>query len=248
MSLLHKTAIITGATRGIGLGIAEAFAKQGARTILIGQNESRVHAVESRFQTEFSNEQHKGVVLDISNKEAIEHTLKQVLKEEGSIDYLVNAAGITRNRLLVQMKNDDLEDVINTNLLGTMRVSQLVSKTMLRKRKGGCIINISSVVGLQGNAGQTAYAASKAGVVGFTKSLAKELGPSKIRVNAIAPGFIETDMTADIMDDKRIKLIQSIPLQRFGTVQEVASAAMFIAQNEYFHGQVLSIDGGLTIV
>ncbi|KAG2230430.1 hypothetical protein INT48_009176 [Thamnidium elegans] len=145
------------------------------------------------------------------------------------------------------MNNQDLEDTINTNLLGTMRVSQHVAKSMLRKRKGGCIINISSVVGQRGNIGQAAYSASKAGIIGFTKSLAKELGPSQIRVNAIAPGFIETDMTHNITTESKLKIIESIPLRRFGHVNDVSLAAMFIAQSEYIHGQVLSIDGGLIL-
>lgn len=136
-----------------------------------------------------------------------------------------------------------MQDIINTNLLGTMRMSQHVTKAMMRKRKGGCIINISSVVGIHGNVGQCAYSASKAGIIGFTKSLAKEVGPAKIRVNAIAPGFIETDMTADMAD--KDKIIKLIPLGKFGSVQDVSLAALFIAQSEYIHGQVLSIDGGM---
>lgn len=159
------------------------------------------------------------------------------------IDYLINAAGISRDSLLIQLKDQDLQDIINTNLLGTMRMSQHVTKAMMRKRKGGCIINISSVVGIHGNVGQCAYSASKAGIIGFTKSLAKEVGPAKIRVNAIAPGFIETDMTADMAD--KDKIIKLIPLGKFGSVQDVSLAALFIAQSEYIHGQVLSIDGGM---
>lgn len=145
------------------------------------------------------------------------------------------------------MKNQDLEDTINTNLLGTIRMTQHVAKHMIRKRKGGCIINISSIVGLYGNVGQSAYSASKAGIIGFTKSLAKELGPSQIRVNAIAPGFIDTDMTQDIEQEQKSKIIENIPLKRFGNVNDVSLAALFIAQSNYIHGQVLSIDGGLTL-
>ncbi|KAG1440001.1 hypothetical protein G6F56_012083 [Rhizopus delemar] len=136
---------------------------------------------------------------------------------------------------------------MNTNLLGTMRLTQHVAKSMMRKRKGGCIINISSVIGLEGNIGQTAYGASKAGLVGFTKSLSKELGPLQIRVNAIAPGFIETDMTMNINQDQKSKILSGISLKRFGKVQDVALAAQFIAESDYIHGQVLTIDGGLTI-
>jgi 3-oxoacyl-[acyl-carrier protein] reductase len=146
---------------------------------------------------------------------------------------------------LIQLKDQDLQDIINTNLLGTMRMSQHVTKSMIRKRKGGCIINISSVVGIHGNVGQSAYSASKAGIIGFTKSLAKEVGPAKIRVNAIAPGFIDTDMTSGIVDKE--KIMKLIPLGKFGNVQDVSLAALFIAQSEYIHGQVLSIDGGLIL-
>lgn len=160
---------------------------------------------------------------------------------------MINAAGISRDSLFVQLKNEDLDDIMNTNLLGTMRLTQHVAKSMIRKRKGGCIINISSVIGLEGNVGQTAYSASKAGLVGFTKSLAKELGPLQIRVNAIAPGFIDTDMTSTIDNDKRSKILSNIALHRFGKVEDVALAAQFIAESDYIHGQVLTIDGGLMI-
>ncbi|KAF1801992.1 3-oxoacyl-reductase [Mucor lusitanicus] len=244
MSFAHKTAIITGATRGIGLNIAQAFAKQGARTILIGRDSERVKHIEDTFRSTYSGQEHQGIVLDVSNKDAIDQVFKQTLKGQ-QIDYLINAAGISRDSLLIQLKDQDLQDIINTNLLGTMRMSQHVTKAMMRKRKGGCIINISSVVGLHGNVGQCAYSASKAGIVGFTKSLAKEVGPAKIRVNAIAPGFIDTDMTADIAD--KDKILKLIPLGRFGSVQDVSLAALFIAQSEYIHGQVLSVDGGLIL-
>ena len=164
-----------------------------------------------------------------------------------SIDFLINAAGITRDSLLIKMKNEDLEDTINTNLLGTMRVSQHVSKSMLRKKQGGCIINISSVVGVYGNSGQSAYSASKAGIIGFTKSLAKELGPAHIRVNAIAPGFIHTDMTKDMPEETKSNIIRNVSLRRFGRVEDVSLAALFLAQSEYITGQVVNVDGGLSL-
>ncbi|KAG2207432.1 hypothetical protein INT46_001018 [Mucor plumbeus] len=240
MSFTQKTAIITGATRGIGLNIAQAFAKQGARTILIGRDSGRVKHIEEIFRSTYTEQEHQGIVLDVSNKEAIDQLFKQTLKGQ-QIDYLINAAGISKDNLLIQLKDQDLQDIINTNLLGTMRMSQHVTKSMIRKRKGGCIINISSVVGIHGNVGQSAYSASKAGIIGFTKSLAKEVGPAKIRVNAIAPGFIDTDMTSGIVDKE--KIMKLIPLGKFGNVQDVSLAALFIAQSEYIHGQVLSIDG-----
>lgn len=167
--------------------------------------------------------------------------------KDRQVHYLINAAGMSKDALLVKLRYEDLEDTMNTNLLGTIRVSQHVAKSMLKWRQGGCIINISSVVGERGNIGQSAYSASKAGIIGFTKSLAKELGPSQIRVNAIAPGFIHTDMTQDIPDEKKLKIIENIPLRRFGHVNDVSLAALFIAQSEYIHGQVLNIDGGIVL-
>ncbi|CEP14709.1 hypothetical protein [Parasitella parasitica] len=234
MSFANKTAIITGATRGIGLNIAQAFAKHGARTILIGRDGDRVKHIEETFQSTYTQQDHQGIVLDVTDKDAIDQVFKQTLKGQ-QIDYLINAAGISRDSLLIQLKDQDLQDVINTNLLGTMRMSQHATKSMIRKRKGGCIINISSVIGIHGNVGQTAYSASKAGIIGFTKSLAKEVGSAKIRVNAIAPGFIETDMTSGIAD--KDKILKLIPLGKFGSVQDVSLAALFIAQSEYLHGQ-----------
>ncbi|SAL96112.1 hypothetical protein [Absidia glauca] len=244
---MNNTVIVTGATRGIGLAIAHAFAKLDKKLILIGRDPNRVAATQQLFVDTYG-EGHQGVVLNVADKEAIDSTLKDVIKGR-TIDTLVNAAGISRDKLFIQMKEHDLEDTINTNLLGTMYVTQQVAKAMVRKRKGGCIINISSVIGLSGNVGQCAYSASKAGIIGFTKSLAKELGPLQIRVNAIAPGFIETDMTADLLTqtDKKESLLASIPLRRFGQPQDIAEAALFIEKSTYLHGQVLQIDGGLIV-
>ncbi|KAL1926206.1 hypothetical protein VTP01DRAFT_6071 [Rhizomucor pusillus] len=247
MIFAQQTALVTGATRGIGYAIADAFARNGARTILVGRDPDHVQTVERAFVERYGHG-HKGVVLDVSNKEAITNTMKQILKE-GSIEYLVNSAGICRDTLLVQTKEQDLMDVMNTNLFGTMWMCHAVTRNMIRKRKGGCIINVSSAVGIYGNAGQTVYGASKAGVIGFTKSLAKELGPLQIRVNAIAPGYIETDMTANMLQSPETKenLLKKISLQRFGKVEDVAEAALFLARSQYMHGQVLMIDGGLVL-
>ncbi|KAI8342145.1 3-oxoacyl-reductase FabG-like protein [Chlamydoabsidia padenii] len=242
-----NTVIVTGATRGIGLAISHAFAKLDKKLILIGRDPSRVAATQQLFLDTYG-EGHQGVVLDVTDKASIDSTLRDLTKGI-TIDTLVNAAGISRDGLLIQMKEHDLVDTINTNLLGTIHVTQHVAKAMVRKRKGGCIINISSVIGLSGNSGQCAYSASKAGIIGFTKSLAKELGPLQIRVNAIAPGFIETDMTADLLNqnEKRESLLASIPLRRFGKPDDVAEAALFIEKSKYMHGQVLAIDGGLIV-
>ncbi|CAO3587868.1 unnamed protein product [Absidia cylindrospora] len=287
------TVIVTGGTRGLGLAIAHAFAKLDKKLILIGRDPSRVAAVQQQFLDTYG-EGHQGIVMDVSDKTTIDITMKELVKGK-NIDILVNAAGneeldcrkiftpllfdliflgISRDGLLLQVKENDVQDVINTNLLGTMYVTQHVAKAMVRKRKGkticyhlvglftsvngfvfscmflgGCIINLSSVIGLSGNTGQCVYSASKAGIIGFTKSLAKELGPSQIRVNAIAPGFIETDMTAGLLEnpEKRSSLLASIPLRRFGQPEDVAEAALFIEKSKYLHGQVIQVDGGLVV-
>ncbi|KAI9494272.1 hypothetical protein BDB00DRAFT_819485 [Zychaea mexicana] len=249
MTLLQqKTALITGATRGIGFAIANAFAKHGANTLLIGRDAQRVDIAERVFREKFQDTKHQGVVLDVGNKDNINDTLKKLVKEN-KIDILVNAAGVSRDGLLVKMKDEDLNETMAVNLLGAMRISQIISRSMIQKRQGGCIINVSSIVGVYGNVGQTVYSASKAGLIGFTKSLAKEVGPAQIRVNAIAPGYIETDMTADILKSEasKAKLIEAIPLRRLGHVDDVAEAALFLACSQYMHGSVLNLDGGLTL-
>ncbi|KAI9321397.1 3-oxoacyl-reductase [Dichotomocladium elegans] len=233
----NQTALITGATRGIGYAIANAFARQGACTILVGKDPRHVEMAENAFQQAYG-EDHKGVVLDVSTKETIDKVMKELLKSY-KIDYLVNAAGISRDGLLLRMKESDLHDTMNVNLYGTMHMCQAVAKQMM-KQKGGCIINLSSVVGIYGNTGQTAYGASKAGIIGFTKSLAKELGPYQVRVNAIAPGYIETDMTSYMLStpEKRSALTNMIPLRKLGQPDDVAEAAMFLARSKYMHGAV----------
>ncbi|ORX52483.1 NAD(P)-binding protein [Hesseltinella vesiculosa] len=239
--------LVTGATRGIGLAIAHAFAKQNYTLTLIGRDVDRVANVQQLFQNQYGDH-HKALAMDVGNKSNVDTILKSVLKEK-QFSVLVNAAGIAKDSLLIKLQDDDLQEIIRTNLMGTMYVSQHVAKSMIRKRQGGCIINVSSVVGLQGNIGQCAYSASKAGIIGFTKSLAKELGPLQIRVNALAPGFIETDMTADLLADeqKKQKLLESIPMRRLGHVDDVAQAAVFLAQSTYIHGHVLNVDGGITL-
>ncbi|ORZ01169.1 carbonyl reductase family member 4-like protein [Syncephalastrum racemosum] len=244
----QKTAIVTGATRGIGKAIANVLAANGAQTILIGRDPQRVKDTEQLFQSTYGGGHH-GVVLDITNKDDVAEAVKQFSKERSSLDFLVNSAGISRDGLLIQIKDQDVQESMETNLLGTMRMCQHVSKAMIRKKKGGCIINLSSVVGIHGNQGQSVYAASKAGVIGLTKSMAKELGPWKIRSNVIAPGYIETDMTADILKNKeqREAIISGIPLRRFGSVEDVAEAALFLARCQYMNGHVLQVDGGMFI-
>ncbi|KAI7861360.1 3-ketoacyl-reductase [Spinellus fusiger] len=246
MHLQQTTAIITGATRGIGLAIAHAMAREGATLVLGGKNRERVQAVEALFQKEYS-QSHRGCVMDVSDNDTLAPTVKALLKEH-TIDCLINAAGVCHDQLLIRATQHEMESTLNTNLLGTMRMCQYVTKAMLRRR-AGCIINLSSVVGIEGNSGQTVYSASKAGIVGLTRSLAKEVGPSGIRVNCIAPGYIATDMTAALLSDekKTAALLQSIPLRRVGTVEEVAHAAMFLLQADYVHGQTLRVDGGMIL-
>ncbi|KAI8138833.1 3-oxoacyl-reductase [Fennellomyces sp. T-0311] len=248
MAFVQKTALITGATRGIGYAIANALASNGANTLLIGKDFRRVENTQRTFRERYADTQHLGVVLDVGNGDSVKDTLKKLAKEN-KIDILVNAAGISRDGLLIQMKDHDLQDTMNVNLFGAMRVSQVVARSMVQRRQGGCIINLASIVGVYGNKGQCVYGASKAGIIGFTKSLAKELGPAQIRVNAIAPGFIETDMTAYLSKSTEAssKLIKEIPLGRLGTPDDVAEAAVFLAKSRYMHGEVLNIDGGLTL-
>jgi 3-oxoacyl-[acyl-carrier protein] reductase len=238
-------ALVTGGTRGIGRAIARAFSILGVDVAITGRDPGQVAEAASELSREASRTV-RGVAMDVARRDAVDAAIKALVQDCGRIDILVNNAGITRDNLLMRMKPDEWESVIATNLNGLYYCSQAVLRPMIRQR-GGRIINMSSVVGLTGNAGQANYAASKAAILGFTKSLAREVASRQITVNAIAPGYIETDMTRGIGDDARRVLFESIPMQRIGTPDDVAAAAVFLASEGagYVTGHVLQVNGGL---
>lgn len=242
---MNKIALITGATRGIGKQIALTLAQNGY-DIAINYRKENEALKETKKEIEQKGVKCLTVQGDVSNFEDCESFVKEIIEEYGKIDVLVNNAGITKDTLLMRMKKEDFEDVIDTNLVGTFNVTKNVITHMLKARSGR-IINISSVVGVAGNAGQTNYSASKAGIIGFTKSLAKEVASRGILVNAVAPGFIETDMTDVLKEDIKEEIAKSIPLKRIGTTQDVANLVKFLAgeDSSYITGQVINVDGGM---
>ncbi len=242
---MNKLAIITGGTRGIGKQIALTFAKEGYN-IAINYRTENEDLKNTKKEIEENNVKCFTFQGDVTNFKDCEQFVKQIVEEFGSIDVLVNNAGITRDTLLMRMKEEDFKQVIDTNLIGTFNVTKNVISYMMKARSGR-IINISSVVGISGNAGQTNYSASKAGIIGFTKSLAKEVASRNITVNAVAPGFIETQMTDVLKDDIKEEIAKKIPLKRMGTPQDVANVVKFLASNDssYITGQVINIDGGM---
>ena len=246
MKLLeNKSAIITGATRGIGRGIAVEFAKQGAN-VAFTYSSSVEAAKELEEELKAFGVSAKGYQSNAANFDAAQELAKEVLAEFGTIDILVNNAGITKDNLLMRISEDDFDKVIEVNLKSVFNLTKAVIRPMMKQRAGS-IINMSSVVGLKGNAGQTNYAASKAGIVGFSKSVALELGSRNVRSNVIAPGFIETEMTAKL-DEKVVQgWRDSIPLKRGGSPQDIANACVFLASDmsSYITGQTLSVDGGM---
>lgn len=242
---MDKCALITGATRGIGKQIAITLAKQGYNIALNYRKENE-ELENTKKEIEEIGVQVLAVKGDVANFENCENFVKQVIERFGQIDVLVNNAGITKDMLLMKMKKEDFEQVIDTNLVGTFNVTKNVVPYMMKARSGR-IINISSVVGISGNAGQTNYSASKAGIIGFTKSLAKEIASRNILVNAVAPGFIETNMTDVLKDDVKQEIAKNIPLKRMGTAQDVANVVKFLASDDssYITGQVINVDGGM---
>ena len=242
---MNKLAIITGGTRGIGKQIALTFAKEGYN-IAINYRTENEDLKNTKKEIEENNVKCFAFQGDVTNFKDCEQFIKQIVEEFENIDVLVNNAGITRDTLLMRMKEEDFKQVIDTNLIGTFNVTKNVISYMM-KAKSGRIINISSVVGISGNAGQTNYSASKAGIIGFTKSLAKEVASRNITVNAVAPGFIETQMTDVLKDDIKEEIAKKIPLKRMGTPQDVANVVKFLASNDssYITGQVINIDGGM---
>ena len=246
MKLLEgKTVIITGASRGIGKGIAEVFAKNGAN-VAFTYSSSAASAEALEKELNAMGVQAKGYQSNAANFEEAETFVQAVLADFGKVDVLINNAGITKDNLLMRMSEADFDQVIDVNLKSVFNMTKAIQKTFLKQRSGS-IINMSSVVGVKGNAGQTNYAASKAGVIGFTKSVALELGSRNIRCNAIAPGFIETEMTAKLNEDVVKGWRESIPLKRGGSTEDVANACLFFASDmsAYVTGQVMNVCGGM---
>ncbi len=242
---MNKVAFITGATRGIGRQIAITLAKEGF-DIAINYRKENEDLIETKKMVEDQKVKCFTVQGDVSSFEDSERMVKDIIEEFNHIDILVNNAGITKDMLLMRMKKEDFESVIGVNLVGTFNITKNVIQYMMKNRSGR-IINISSVVGISGNAGQTNYSASKAGIIGFTKSLAKEVGSRNILVNAVAPGFIETQMTDVLKDEVKEEISKTIPLKRMGTVEDVANVVKFLASKDssYITGQVINIDGGM---
>ena len=244
MNLEGKIALVTGASRGIGRAIAELLVERGATVIGTATSESGAAAI-----SKYLGDSGKGLALNVTDVESIEATLKTINEEFGVIDILVNNAGITRDNLLMRMKDDEWNDIIDTNLTPIYRMSKAVLRGMMKKRAGR-IINVGSVVGTMGNAGQTNYAAAKAGVIGFTKSMAREVASRGVTVNTVAPGFIETDMTKALNDDQRAATLSNVPTGRLGDPREIASAVVFLASPEasYITGETLHVNGGMYMV
>ena len=242
---MNKVAFITGATRGIGRQIAITLAKEGF-DIAINYRKENEDLIETKKLVEAQNAKCFTVQGDVSSFEDSERMVKDIIEEFNHIDILVNNAGITKDMLLMRMKKEDFESVIGVNLVGSFNITKNVIPYMMKNRSGR-IINVSSVVGISGNAGQTNYSASKAGIIGFTKSLAKEVGSRNILVNAVAPGFIETQMTDVLKEEVKEEISKTIPLKRMGTVEDVANVVKFLASKDssYITGQVINIDGGM---
>jgi 3-oxoacyl-[acyl-carrier protein] reductase len=245
--LNEKLVLVTGATRGIGQAIALTLGKAGATVIGTATSVEGAENISKMF-TE-NNILGKGLRLNVIDNEQISNLLKSITEDYGSIDILINNAGITRDNILVRMKEEEWDDIINTNLSSVYRMSKSVLRGMIKKRSGR-IISITSVVGAMGNAGQSNYAAAKAGIMGFTKSLAREVGVRGITVNAIAPGFIETDMTDNLPEEQKLTLAAQIPMGRLGTTNEVAQAVLFLAADSgsYITAQTLHVNGGMYTV
>jgi 3-oxoacyl-[acyl-carrier protein] reductase len=245
--LKEKCAIVTGAGRGIGRAAALKLAELGAN-IVINYRNSEKEAEELVREIESKGSKAIMVKADVSNYEEAETLVSKAVESFGRVDILVNNAGITKDGLLLRMKENDFDKVIEVNLKGTFNCVKHVSQIML-KQKSGRIINISSVIGLVGNAGQANYAASKAGIIGLTKAVAKELGSRGITVNAVAPGFIETDMTDGLSDKVKTSLLDTVPLKRLGSAEDVANLVGFLASEEaaYITGQVINVDGGMVM-
>ncbi|QWK20078.1 MAG: 3-oxoacyl-[acyl-carrier-protein] reductase [Hydrogenobacter thermophilus] len=245
IDLSGKRALITGSTRGIGKSIAEHLAKAGASVVITGRDKAKAEEVAKELNQKYSV-QAFGIELRLDDPQSIKSGYEQIEKLIEGVDILVNNAGITKDKLFLRMSLEDWEEVIKVNLTGTFFITSLAIKSMLKNRWGR-VINISSVVGFVGNVGQVNYSSTKAGLVGFTKSLAKELASRNITVNAVAPGFIETDMTAVLSEDIKQNYLKNIPLGRFGKPEDVAGAVLFLCSPmaDYITGEVLHVNGGM---
>ena len=242
-----KIALVTGASRGIGATIALELAKNNIFVVGTATSDQGIKAIEENFKI---NQQNGiGLVLNVNNNESIENLIKYIEETHGNIDILINNVGVTKDILLMKMKDEDWDEVINTNLKSVFKLSRSVIRKMMKNRYGR-IINISSVVGHTGNAGQTNYTAAKAGMSGFTKSLAQEVGSRGVTVNCVAPGFIDTDMTRSLPDDYKNQLLSKIPLARLGSPKDIANAVTFLASDNasYITGETLHINGGMLMV
>lgn len=247
MEEIRKTALVTGGARGIGKAIALKFAREGY-DVIINYNGSKAAAEETKAEVESYGVKAIIIQADVSDYDSVKAMINSIMETLGRIDVLVNNSGITRDGLLIRMTPDDFNRVIQVNLTGAFNCIQNVTRIMM-KQKSGSIINLSSVVGIIGNGGQANYAASKAGIIGLTKSVAKELSSRNIRVNAIAPGFIETDMTASLKDADKEKMLSAIPLKKFGRPEQVADVCYALASDafSYVTGQVIHVDGGMVM-
>ncbi|WP_417614375.1 3-oxoacyl-ACP reductase FabG [Oceanisphaera sp.] len=244
MSFSGKVVLITGASRGIGRATAELFASRGATVVGTATSEKGADAISA-----YLGEKGAGLVLNVTEPASLEQLLATIKERYGDIDILVNNAGITRDNLMMRMKEDEWQDIIDTNLTSVFRLSKAVLRAMMKKRHGR-IVTIGSVVGTMGNAGQANYAAAKAGLIGFSKSLGREVASRGITVNVVSPGFIETDMTQALNDEQRAGILSQVPAQRLGNPQEIASAVAFLASEEagYITGETLHVNGGMYMV
>ncbi len=244
--LSGKTALVTGAGRGIGRTVASALARAGADVACVSRTEANAKQVAEEIRA--LGRKAQSYTVDVAKASEVDAAVEKILKDFGQVDVLVNNAGITRDGLLMRMSDQDWDAVVDTNLKGAFHFTRALSRTLLKQRSGR-IINITSIVGLIGNAGQANYAASKAGLIGFTKSIAREFAPRGITCNAIAPGFIETDMTQALGEELKKQLIEKIPLSRLGKPEDIAGAVLFLASPaaDYITGQVFTIDGGMVM-
>ena len=246
MRFKDQVVMITGSTRGIGKEIAIAFANEGAKVVILGRNAKL--AVETAEELVREGFEAVGFGCDVTNVKNVEEIVNKILDKYKCIDILVNNAGITKDNLLLRMSESDWDEVININLKGVFNCTKVIVKSMLKAKKGK-VISITSVIGITGNVGQANYAASKAGIIGFSKSIACEIASRGITVNCVAPGYIQTDMTAQLPEKTREQILENIPLKRFGTAQDVANVCLFLASQEadYITGQTILVDGGMAI-